>query len=214
VPPATSLSPFSPFGRSRHRTVPRALGITVATLGFAALNDFFYYWMHRAQHRWGWFWRFHRVHHSITEMSATNSHHHVAEDLFQFVAITIPMSFLPGVEAGPVPWLVIVLNNAHPYFIHSSINVNIGPLRYVLSDNRIHRLHHSTEPQHVGHNFSTVTPLWDVLFGIAYFPRQDEWPAVDLDDVAEPRTVTRYILMPLYDEKTVRRHKLEVTAQA
>jgi sterol desaturase/sphingolipid hydroxylase (fatty acid hydroxylase superfamily) len=57
-------------------------------------------------------WRFHRVHHSIAEMYATNSYHHVAEDFFQFVAVTIPMSYLLGVEAGPVPWLVVVLANA------------------------------------------------------------------------------------------------------
>jgi sterol desaturase/sphingolipid hydroxylase (fatty acid hydroxylase superfamily) len=174
----------------------RAFGYTVATLGIAAVNDFFYYWMHRAQHRFGWFWRFHRVHHSITELSATNSYHHLFEDLFQFVAITIPISFLLGVESGPVPWLVIVLNNTHSYFLHSSTSIDIGPLRYVFSDNRIHRIHHSVEQGHRDKNFSTVTPLWDVIFGTALFPKGDQWPAVGLEDVAEPTTVAQYLLMP------------------
>jgi len=35
-----------------------------------------------------------------------------------------------------------------------------------------------------------------VLFGTAYFPRADEWPAVGLDDVPEPRTIADYLLMP------------------
>ena len=60
----------------------RVTGWLVAALGIAMVGNFFYYWMHRAQHRFGWLWRFHKVHHSITEMSATNSYHHVAEDLF------------------------------------------------------------------------------------------------------------------------------------
>lgn len=181
----------------------RAAGIAIAVLGIAALNDFFYYWMHRAQHRFGWLWRFHRVHHSIVEMNATNSYHHVAEDLFQFAAITVPMSFLLGVETGPVPWIVIVLNSAHSYFIHSSTRLNIGPLRYLFSDNRLHRIHHSLEDRHRNRNFSAVTPLWDALFGTAYFPKRDEWPAVGLDDVAEPRNVGDYLLMPFRDRSVV-----------
>jgi sterol desaturase/sphingolipid hydroxylase (fatty acid hydroxylase superfamily) len=171
-------------------------GWLVAALGIAMLGNFFYYWLHRAQHRVGWLWRFHKVHHSITEMSATSSYHHVAEDLFQFAAVTMPMAVLLGVAAGPVPWLVIVLANTHSYFIHSSARLNIGPLRYLLCDNRFHRIHHSREQHHIDHNFATSTPLWDVLFGTAYFPRADEWPAVGIADVPEPRTVGDYLLMP------------------
>lgn len=171
-------------------------GWLVAALGIAMVGNFFYYWMHRAQHRVGWLWRFHKVHHSITELSATSSYHHVAEDLFQFAAVTMPMAILLGVASGPVPWLVIVLANTHSYFIHSSAKLNIGPLRYLLCDNRFHRLHHSREPEHLNHNFATTTPLWDVLFGTAHFPQGDEWPAVGLSDVPEPRTIADYLLMP------------------
>ena len=57
-------------------------------------------------------------------------------------------------------------------------------------------MHHSREPEHADHNFATSTPLWDVLFGTAYFPRDDEWPAVGLSDVPEPHTVADYLLMP------------------
>lgn len=190
----------------------RAMGYAIATFGIGCLADFFYYWMHRAQHRLSWFWRFHRVHHSITEMSATNSYHHVAEDLFQFVWITIPLSVLLGVESGPVPWIVIVVLNTHSYFLHSSANINIGPLRYIFSDNRIHRVHHSVEGRHLNRNFATSTPIWDVLFGTAYFPKPNEWPAVGLDEVAEPRSVKQYLLMPFYDAESVRRHNLAAQA--
>jgi sterol desaturase/sphingolipid hydroxylase (fatty acid hydroxylase superfamily) len=174
----------------------RVFGWLAATIGIGLLADFFYYWMHRAQHGFGWMWRFHKVHHSITEMSATNSYHHVAEDLFQYVAVTLPLTFLLGVSAGPVPWLLIVVVNTHTYFIHSSANFNIGPLRYLLMDNRLHRIHHSREPQHMNHNFATRTPIWDILFGTAYFPRSAEWPSVGLADTAEPRTIRDYLLLP------------------
>ncbi len=174
----------------------RVAGWLVAALGIAMIGNFFYYWLHRAQHAVPLLWRFHSVHHSITELSATASYHHVAEDLFQFAAVTMPMSVLLGVEQGPVPWLVLVIAGTHTYFIHSSARFDIGPLRYVVCDNRFHRIHHSVEERHFDRNFGTTTPLWDWLFGTAYLPRRNEWPAVGLCDVAEPRTIRDYLLMP------------------
>jgi len=174
----------------------RLAGWLAAALGIAMVGNFFYYWLHRAQHRFAWLWRFHRVHHSIEEMSATASYHHVAEDLFQFAAVTLPMAVLLGVQSGPVPWIVVVLAGTHTYFIHSSARFNIGPLRYLLCDNRFHRIHHSLEPPHRDRNFGTSTPLWDLLFGTAWFPRRDEWPKVGLVELAEPRTIRDYLLMP------------------
>jgi sterol desaturase/sphingolipid hydroxylase (fatty acid hydroxylase superfamily) len=172
------------------------IGWLAAALGIAMVGNFFYYWLHRAQHRFAWLWRFHRVHHSIAELSATASYHHVAEDLFQFAAVTMPMTILLGVQSGPVPWLVLVLAGTHGYFIHSSANIGIGPLRCLLCDNRFHRIHHSRQPEHRNRNFGTTTPLWDMLFGTAWFPRRGEWPQVGLDEVAEPHTVREYLLLP------------------
>lgn len=181
----------------------RIAGWVAATLGVAVIADFFYYWTHRAQHTFGWLWRFHRVHHSVTEMSAINSYHHVTEDLFQYVGVTLPLAFLLGVAAGPVPWLLIVVFNTHTYFIHSSTRLNLGPLRYLISDNRLHRVHHSREPEHYNRNFGTTTPLWDMLFGTAYFPKGEEWPQVGLSDVKEPRTFRDYLMLPFRGDAEV-----------
>jgi len=174
----------------------RIAGWIAAAFILSMASNGLYYWLHRAQHRIPWLWRFHRVHHSITEMSATSSYHHFTEDLFQFTAVTVPMSFLLGVEQGPVPWIVLTVASTHAYFVHSSANINIGPLRYVIGDNRFHRIHHSLEEQHFNRNFGTITPLWDVLFGTARFPEADEWPKVGLADVPEPKTMRDYLLMP------------------
>lgn len=177
-------------------------GFAVATVGLAMLANFFYYWLHRAQHSVAWLWRFHRVHHSITDLSVTNSYHHVAEDFFQFVAVTLPMAFLLYVVPGPVPWLAVVGVSTYFLFIHSSTRIDVGPLRYVICDNRFHRIHHSIEPRHLNRNFGTVTPLWDWLFGTAHFPRKDEWPDVGLADLPEATTFRDYLLMPFRDRKT------------
>jgi sterol desaturase/sphingolipid hydroxylase (fatty acid hydroxylase superfamily) len=177
----------------------KVVGFAVATLGIQLIGNFFYYWLHRAQHGISWLWRFHRVHHSIRELSVTNSYHHFTEDFFQFVAVTLPMALLVDVVPGPIPWIVIVGVSTYFSFLHSSTRLNIGLLGYVVGDNRYHRIHHSLEPRHFNRNFATVTPLWDVVFGTAYFPRKDEWPDVGLADAPEPRTLREYLLMPLKD---------------
>lgn len=110
------------------------------------------------------------------------------------------MALLLGVAAGPVPWLVIVVANTRSYFISSSANIDIGPLLYLIGDNRLHPIHHSVEPQHVQHNFGTSTPLWDMLFGAACFPRAHEWPKVGLAEIQEPKTLRKYLLMPSVPE--------------
>ena len=51
----------------------RILGFAVAAFGAAFLGNFIYYWFHRAQHVVPVLWRFHKIHHSIRELSAVNS---------------------------------------------------------------------------------------------------------------------------------------------
>ena len=66
----------------------------------------------------------------------------------------------------------------------------------MIGDNQFHRIHHSLEERHFNRNFGTITPLWDVLFGTACFPKAGEWPKVGLADVPEPKTLREYLLMP------------------
>ena len=69
-----------------------------------------------------------------------------------------------------------------------------GDLGRVIADNRFHRIHHSVEPDHFDKNFGAGTSLWDQLFGTAYFPKENEWPATGLPDQREVRTLRGYLL--------------------
>lgn len=178
----------------------RVIGWFVAYFVASTATNFFYYWFHRAQHAFPVLWRFHKVHHSITELSAASSYHHFTEDVFQFVFVVVPASLLIKVDSGYVPSVVLAVLATHTFYVHSSTRISIGPLRYIFGDNRFHRVHHSTEERHVDRNFGTTTPLWDVLFGTAYFPKRGEWPKVGLADVREPRTIKEYLLMPFSSE--------------
>lgn len=163
----------------------------VAALVLLVVGEFFGYWSHRAQHAIPWLWRFHALHHSHTELSALTAINHWTEPLVRGLTITVPLTFI-GVDAPETAfWTALAL--ARGFFDHSACRLNFGPLRWVFVDNRFHRIHHSSEARHAGLNYGTGTPIWDVLFGTAYFPAPGEWPAVGLPDLAPPLTVGQFM---------------------
>ncbi|MFI4934234.1 MAG: sterol desaturase family protein [Caulobacterales bacterium] len=172
--------------------LPRPLGVLIAALAAAFIGDFFYYWCHRAQHRF--LWRFHAVHHSVREMSGVSGYHHVSEELFKFALYSVPLAFFID---DPFAWPVLGgLLAWQGNYLHSATRLNFGPLGRYFADNRFHRIHHSIEPQHVDRNFGVFTTLWDELFGTAHHPAADEWPATGVADFPEPRSIGEYLAAP------------------
>ena len=160
----------------------------------ALLADLIQYWVHRAQHGVPFLWRFHAVHHSVRELGAASQYRHVGETFFAAILTGIATPFLYGGQT-PVPYLVFLLGLQGAY-LHSATGLNFGPLNRILIDNRFHRIHHSLEPAHFNRNFSNFSPIWDVVFGTAYFPKRDEWPDTGLADHPEPAAIVDYLLGP------------------
>ena len=165
----------------------------VAVLVAAVINDFFFYWCHRIQHRF--LWRWHAVHHSIRDLNAVNSYHHVSEALMSLVFYSVPTSLILTDAAAAVPLIGLVMW-LHIVWIHSPTRANFGPLRAWFVDNRYHRIHHSLEERHFDRNFGAFTTLWDRLFGTHYAPRPEEWPDVGLAEVGEPGNVRDWLAQP------------------
>lgn len=170
-----------------------AAAIVAAPVAAAVVYDFFFYWCHRAQHRW--LWRYHAVHHSIRELNAVNAYHHISEPLFQLVLIVLPISLIAS-DSGATASAMVVLLHLQSSYIHSPARFDFGPLGRAIVDNRYHRIHHSLEERHFDRNFGAFTPLWDWLFGTAHFPRADEWPDVGLAGIDQPRTLWQWIALP------------------
>jgi sterol desaturase/sphingolipid hydroxylase (fatty acid hydroxylase superfamily) len=167
--------------------------IVLAPLAGAVVYDFFFYWFHRAQHRW--LWRFHAVHHSVRELNGVNTYHHLTEPLFQTLFLLIPVSLILS-DTGQAAAVATVILYLHSLMIHSSTRLHLGPLRAVLVDNRFHRIHHSLEERHFDRNFGAFTTVWDRVFGTAHFPAPCEWPATGLCDVDQPRNLREWIDLP------------------
>jgi sterol desaturase/sphingolipid hydroxylase (fatty acid hydroxylase superfamily) len=184
--------------------LPAPLSALIGVVAAAFIGDFFYYWCHRAQHRF--LWRFHAVHHSVRELSGIAGYHHFSEGLIEFFLYSVPLAFFTD-SPYSVPILGALLAWQGNYE-HSPTRLNFGPLGRYLVDNRFHRIHHSTDPRHFDKNFGIFTTLWDSVFGTAYFPAPGEWPETGVAEVPEPQTVAAFLASPF-----VRRAKLAAAEQ-
>ncbi len=157
--------------------------------------DMFYYWFHRAQHRFAFLWRFHEVHHSIVDMNCINSYHHVFEEILRFPFIAIPLALLLKVNA-PQMIFVSAFIAAWGQYIHSDTSLHLGKLNLFFADNAVHRIHHSTSERHFDKNFASFFSFWDIVFGTYQTPEPTRLPEVGLAHTLPPQSVSSYFLMP------------------
>lgn len=155
------------------------------------LSDCLQYWEHRIEH---WLlWRFHAVHHATREMSSTSNVSHFTHQAFMTVLYGLPMGLICGDPMSAIP--VIVAVYAWTAVVHSPARIEIGALRLVLTDNRVHRIHHSLELRHHDRNFGSILNIWDRMFGTFYEPR-DEWPESGVAGHGEIETVRDVLSRP------------------
>ena len=65
---------------------------------------------------------------------------------------------------------------------------------------QVHRIHHSTDPQHYNRNFADALPIFDILFGTFHCPARDEFPPTGLGAMdPAPHSIWSAQLGPLLD---------------
>ncbi len=122
---------------------------------------------HYADHRLGFLWRFHALHHSQEELSVLTSFRaHPLMHTTGFILAAVPVVVLMPTRAiAPVVITVYVCIGT---LQHANLRWTFGPLGRVIVSPAYHRLHHAPDIQH--HNLGVVLTIWDVLAGRAKFP--------------------------------------------
>ena len=126
------------------------------------LSDLFMYWGHRLQHRVGFLWRFHRVHHSAQQMDWLAGHReHPLDSIYTMTLINLP----PMILGFPLETIAsfLLLRGVWAAYIHSNVRLSIGPLRWFIGAPELHHCHHDRD-RDVG-NYANLSPLMDILFG-------------------------------------------------
>jgi sterol desaturase/sphingolipid hydroxylase (fatty acid hydroxylase superfamily) len=147
-----------------HRLYTMPLNRVWPWLALFVGQDFFYYWMHRADHRVRWLWATHSVHHSPNELNLS-----AAYRLGWTARLSMaPIFFAPLVLMGfppPIVGAALALNLLYQFWLHAPWIPTLGPLEWVLNTPAHHRLHHASNPEYLDKNFGGVLIVFDRLFG-------------------------------------------------
>lgn len=126
--------------------------------------EFCYYWFHRASHRVRWFWATHAVHHSATRFNLS-----AAIRLGWTGQLTGAfLFFLPLAWIGFHPVAIAMmlgLGLLYQFFLHTHLDVDLGPLELVLNTPRHHRVHHACNDCCLDCNYGSVLIVFDRIFG-------------------------------------------------
>jgi sterol desaturase/sphingolipid hydroxylase (fatty acid hydroxylase superfamily) len=153
----------SRFGLLNLLSLPPAIAAVVAFLLF----DGWLYLLHRANHKFHFLWRFHRVHHSDPEMDATTAlRFHTGEVLISsaFRLAVIPL-------LGITLWQLLVYESLMtPVIMFHHSNVKFPEkadrwLRVLIASPAIHRVHHSRARVETDSNYSIIFSFWDRMWG-------------------------------------------------
>jgi len=130
--------------------------------------DFISYWVHRGRHAFGWWWEFHKHHHSATEFNAiTQARTHPLDGVAMVLSTVVLVHLLGGTMGGSL--FVLVVFGVHAGLTHSMLPWRWGWFgRYVLYSPMGHRIHHSALPEHKDKNLGFIFPVWDWMFGTYY----------------------------------------------
>ena len=125
---------------------------------------------HRLSHEVPFLWRFHSVHHSISEMDWLAAARVHPLDQIVTKALTIVPLYVMGFSKATFG-AYIGLATVHAVFIHANIRVKFGPLRWLIGSPEFHHWHHSNDPEAHNKNYAGELPVLDLLCGTFYLPK-------------------------------------------
>jgi sterol desaturase/sphingolipid hydroxylase (fatty acid hydroxylase superfamily) len=162
----------------------------ISFLIYLVVFDFIDYAVHRAQHRWNWWWALHALHHSQRQMTMwSDPRNHLLDDVLRD-SVFVAAGLLLGVPPEQFVALVAVKKGIEA-LSHANVRIDFGPVfKRLLVSPQFHRVHHAIGIGHEssgpgslgGCNFGVLFPWWDMLFRSTHWAAHDEYPATGVRD--------------------------------
>ena len=143
------------------------------------LDDFLYYWFHRANHEVRLFWAGHVPHHSSVKLNfGTALRQGVGERIHKYF-FWLP---LPLLGFDPVMiFTIIALNLIYQFWVHTELVTRLpGFFEAIFNTPSHHRVHHASNVRYLDRNHAGVLIIWDKLFGTFAEETRDEPPVYGL----------------------------------
>lgn len=130
--------------------------------------DFEKYWIHRGQHKFDTWWRFHKVHHIYRDLRAISyGATHFGEFVFVQSFLITGLTTLIGADVKAL-LLGYILPSGLVAGLWAHANIDLPRKKmpwwsYIIMTPNVHGLHHSENSNRS--NYSEIFPVWDFLFG-------------------------------------------------
>ncbi|MCR9240900.1 MAG: sterol desaturase family protein [Rhodobiaceae bacterium] len=161
--------------------------------------------VHYASHRIDVLWRLHAVHHSVKRMYGFNGlMKHPLHQLLETLGGTTPLLLIGAPQEVMLLLLVAVLLQL--LLQHSNVAYFVGPLRYLLAVNVVHRFHHLKTGEEGDVNFGLFTTFTDRLLGTAFYDKNRIIGTHDLGIAAQPNypiTYWRQLVQPFGPQEKI-----------
>ncbi|MGR3809052.1 sterol desaturase family protein [Jiulongibacter sp. NS-SX5] len=125
------------------------------------------YFVHWAEHKVKWMWRFHLIHHTDTWVDTTSANrHHPGESIFRFIFTTAGVLLV-----GSPMWLVFMYQSISvllSQFNHANISLPRWldtAISYLIISPDMHKVHHHYVLPYTNSNYGNIFSIWDRLFG-------------------------------------------------
>lgn len=203
--------------------VAQKLGMPEGYVGFAAewsfatqvvvcflSLDFIHFFAHWAHHKNKFLWKLHAVHHAPIKFYWEGGLriHFISHTIYAAI-YAIPIFFF---QFSPevLEWFFIAkFLVAIPQ--HANVGINMRWLNYILAWWDIHRWHHATDRAAWETNYSTMFPIWDIIFGTFYFPKNRQPIGIGIGSIKDfPQSFWASHLAPFHYERFTERQGKEL----
>jgi sterol desaturase/sphingolipid hydroxylase (fatty acid hydroxylase superfamily) len=127
------------------------------------INDFFFYWSHRASHVFRFMWASHWVHHNSPKLNLSTGMRN------SWVGALVDWAFfVPVVALGFHPLylaVIIPVASGWDYMTHTQYVGKLPVIDFIFNSPSNHRVHHATNARYLDRNLGGMLIIWDRLFG-------------------------------------------------
>jgi sterol desaturase/sphingolipid hydroxylase (fatty acid hydroxylase superfamily) len=123
------------------------------------LAEVWVYSFHRLSHKFEFLWKFHKVHHTLVDMTwSATSRQHPVDFLLIIVGANLPAMVL-GIDLRSIA-AFIILERFYTVLLHSNLNLDWGWFSKVIASPKLHAHHHN--PKCRG-NYAGILSFLDVV---------------------------------------------------
>ena len=149
------------------------------------IGDLAGYWLHRAQHEVGFLWRFHKIHHSVRTMDWLAGARSHPGGVITLVAIAIVPAYLIGFDPA-VLGVFAAVRGLWVVLYHANVRWRMRALDGIVVTTEFHHWHHSRAAEAIDHNYAGLLPVWDIMFGSYYMPKDHRPTEYGVDEDVPP----------------------------